>query len=131
MFTETDRLIAFAAKSGLCDVVELREAYNTLRQQALTAFTNGQSELNAFCDYIVEKNLLTRWQCDKLLAGRYKGFFMGNFKLVGHLGCSETFSLFEAEDVHSKRRVVLRVCPRPRRRDSKPYYEVDETESLQ
>ena len=33
---------------------------------------------------LITAGLLTRWQCDKLLEGKHKGFFLGKYKLLGH-----------------------------------------------
>ncbi|MDZ4851209.1 MAG: serine/threonine-protein kinase [Pirellulaceae bacterium] len=56
--------------------------------------------------------LLTRWHCEKLLQGRYKGFFLGKHKLLGHLGTGGMSTVYLAEHVmmHSKR--AIKVLPK-------------------
>jgi hypothetical protein len=45
------------------------------------------------------------------------------------VGCDQTCSKYAAEDIFSKRHVVLRVLPRSSgtREDGQPYYEIEET----
>ncbi len=65
-------------------------------------------------DYLVAKNFLTRWQADKLLEGRHKGFFLGKYKLLDHLGTGGMSSVYLAEHVLMKRRVAIKVLPHRR-----------------
>ena len=37
-------------------------------------------------DALVDKNVVTRWQADKLLQGKHKGFFLGKYRLLSLLG---------------------------------------------
>ena len=73
-----------------------------------TPHENGIAELNDFRNHLVENNVLTRWQCERLLEGRYKGFFMDAFKLLRHIGHEGSCSTYAAENVQTKHRVVLR-----------------------
>ena len=127
--SETAKFILLAAKSGLREAAELNDAFGAFRHKVPTPHVDGCAELREFCNYLVRNDLLTHWQCEKLLQGCYKGFFMDNFKLLHHVGCEGTCSVYTAEDVHRKRRVMLRVFPHPvkKRDDGHPYYEVDET----
>jgi len=131
-FPETARFIALIVKSGLRNFMELYEAFHDHRRQVDRLFANGQAELSAFCDYLVSHGLLTRWQCERLLKGRWKGFFLDDFKILRHLGCDETCSRYAAEEVHTGRTVTLRIWPRFTRRhdDGSPHYEVEETTTL-
>ena len=47
--------------------------------------------------HLISSGVLTRWHCDKLLAGKYKGFFLGKYKLLGHLGTGGMSSVYLAE----------------------------------
>ncbi|MFO1062316.1 MAG: serine/threonine-protein kinase [Pirellulales bacterium] len=59
-------------------------------------------------------NIVTHWHCEKLLAGKYKGFFLGKHKLLGHLGSGGMSSVYLAEHtkMHDKR--AIKVLPRSR-----------------
>ena len=40
----------------------------------------------ALSEAMIEAELITDWQADKLLAGKHKGFILGKYKLLRHLG---------------------------------------------
>ena len=63
---------------------------------------------------LVDAGLLTRWQADRLLEGRHKGFFLGKYKLLGHLGSGGMSSVYLAEHVLMQRRVAIKVLPKNR-----------------
>ncbi|OHB79407.1 MAG: hypothetical protein A2V98_13145, partial [Planctomycetes bacterium RBG_16_64_12] len=67
---------------------------------------------------LVEAGLLSRWQCEKLLEGRHKGFFLGKYKLLDHLGTGGMSSVYLAEHLLMQRRVAIKVLPRARLEDS-------------
>ena len=53
--------------------------------------TLSDSERMSFlATYLVQRGFLTRWQCSKLKAGRYKGFFVGKYKLLDCLQSSKS-----------------------------------------
>jgi eukaryotic-like serine/threonine-protein kinase len=67
---------------------------------------------------LVRSGLITRWQADKLLEGRHKGFFLGKYKLLDHLGTGGMSSVYLAEHVLMQRRVAIKVLPKNRVADS-------------
>src|SRR5262245_49046972 len=69
-------------------------------------------------DELVARNLLTRWQADKLLQGRHKGFFLGKYRLLSHLGSGGMSAVYLAEHVLMRRRVAIKVLPKARVNDS-------------
>ncbi len=66
----------------------------------------------------VEAGLITRWQCDRILEGRYRGFFLGKYKLLDILGSGGMSSVYLAEHVLMQRRVAIKVLPKNRVADS-------------
>ncbi len=69
-------------------------------------------------DHLCRAELLTRWQSQKLLEGRYKGFFLGKYRLLDHLGTGGMSSVYLAEHVLMQRRVAIKVLPKHRVQDS-------------
>ena len=69
-------------------------------------------------DFLIEKKLITEWQSEKLLEGRYKGFFLGKYKLLGHLGTGGMSSVYLADHVLMQRRVAIKVLPKGRVEES-------------
>jgi len=63
-------------------------------------------------DWMVEQRIINRWQADHLLAGKYKGFMLGKYRLLGHLGTGGMSSVYLAEHPVMERRVAIKVLPR-------------------
>ena len=123
---ETSKFVDLVVTSGLRNAAEMRDAFIAFRSDVPTPHENGIAELNDFRNHFVENNVLTRWQCERLLEGRYRGFFMDTFKLLRHIGHEGNCSTYAAENVQTKQCVVLRVFPFDmRREDGGPRYEVE------
>jgi len=63
-------------------------------------------------DFLVERQLLTRWQAAKLLQGRNKGFLLGKYRLLSHLGTGGMSAVYLAEHRLMRRRVAIKVLPK-------------------
>ncbi|HYO24304.1 MAG TPA: serine/threonine-protein kinase, partial [Lacipirellulaceae bacterium] len=62
--------------------------------------------------------LLSEWQAEKLLAGKHKGFMLGKYKLLRHLGKGGMSQVYLAEHTLMKRKVAIKVLPSNRVTDS-------------
>jgi eukaryotic-like serine/threonine-protein kinase len=71
-----------------------------------------------FADFLIEKEAITRWQADKLLSGKSKGFFLGKYKLLRHLGSGGMSSVYVAEHVLMHQLRAVKVLPKNRVNDS-------------
>ena len=60
---------------------------------------------------LVKLGFVTRWQADKLLAGRCRGFRLGSYKLMSLLGKGGMSAVYLAEHVVMKRRCAVKVLP--------------------
>jgi serine/threonine protein kinase len=67
---------------------------------------------------MIEKEVITEWHANKLSDGKHKGFFLGKYKLLGHIGSGGMSSVYLAEHVHMHRRVAIKVLPQNRVNDS-------------
>jgi serine/threonine protein kinase len=108
-------------------LVDLLRRSNLIEEAKLTAFldnaarTHGEAALeeqNRLAELLIEANLITRWQADKLLAGKHRGFRLGKYKLLGQIGKGGMSSVYLAEHELMKRRVAIKVLPRNRVGDS-------------
>ncbi|MDR2754522.1 MAG: serine/threonine protein kinase [Planctomycetaceae bacterium] len=98
-------------RSGLIDSVKLDEALASIESEA----TEGQlDDVQYVVSALVKRYLLTVWQVKQLLKKRYKGFFLRQYKILGHLGTGGMSSVYLAEHTLMQRRVAIKVLPRKR-----------------
>ncbi len=76
------------------------------------------ADLDRLVSRFVEPGLITRWQADKLREGRHRGFFLGKYKLLDHLGTGGMSSVYLGEHVLMQRRVAIKVLPARRVADT-------------
>lgn len=72
----------------------------------------------ALSEHLTAKSLITKWQSEKLLQGKHKGYFLGKYKLLSLLGKGGMSSVFLAEHTLMKRRCAIKVLPHKRVADS-------------
>jgi serine/threonine protein kinase len=103
-------------KSGLVEQDQLTPAVEAYRaEHGGDLPEDGGASL---ADYLVERKLLTRWHCKGLAAGKHKGYFLGKYKLLEHLGTGGMSSVYLAEHVLMHQRRAIKVLPRSRVKDS-------------
>jgi len=102
-------------KSGLVDDDQLTPAIDAYRNGLTGELTEDGGLL---ANFLVDRKLLTRWQCDKLATGKSKGFFLGKYKLLDHLGTGGMSSVYLAEHVLMHQRRAIKVLPKNRVNDS-------------
>lgn len=64
--------------------------------------------------HLIKSNLLTRWQCEKLLAGKSRGFFLGDHCLLDHICTGGMSSVYLARHVESEELRAVKVFPKSR-----------------
>ena len=110
-----DTFLDLVRRSGLVEKDQLNGVLLTLREQA---HGGPITDAEVLGERLVDAGLLTGWQCAKLLEGRHKGFFLGKYKLLDHLGTGGMSSVYLAEHVLMQRRVAIKVLPKNRVEDS-------------
>lgn len=60
---------------------------------------------------LADSELLTRWQIEQLLKGRYKGFTLGKYRLLKLLGAGGMSSVYLAEHATLKSKAAVKVLP--------------------
>ena len=108
-----ETFIAVLKKSGLVDRDRLDEALNNYFESG----GNSDDPL-ALVDRLIAVNLLTKWQAEKLLQGKHRGYFLGKYKLLSLLGKGGMSSVYLAEHLLMRRRCALKVLPAKRVDDS-------------
>ncbi len=112
---DAEKLVDLLRRSGLVEYGELKGLLSEIKAEF-----GGQLPRNAekLGEILIDREVITRWQSEKLLEGRHKGFFLGKYKLLGHLGTGGMSSVYLAEHVHMHRRVAVKVLPLKRVEDS-------------
>jgi len=100
-------------QSGLIETDKLKIAISEIKDSGVN--TNESREI---ANALVDRKELTRWQADKLLQGKHKGFFLGKYRLLSLLGKGGMSSVYLAEHVLMRRRCAIKVLPSKRVHDS-------------
>jgi len=94
--------------SRLISKEELSELLGSFRSQN-KEFQNEHEELLGFVDFLVEAGKLTRWQTEMLLAGKHRGFILGNFVLLDRMPGYPPSAVFDARELGSNAIVSLEI----------------------
>ncbi len=108
-----ESFIAGVRQSGLVD--------DDVFDAALKKLSQGnplQCDAETLADLLITEKCLTRWQADKLLQGKFKGFVLGRYRLLDLLGRGEMSSVYLAEHIRMKRRCAIKVLPAVKVRDT-------------
>jgi serine/threonine protein kinase len=62
-----------------------------------------------FAQRLVDDGLLTPFQANQLLVGKYQGFFVGPYKVLGHIGSGTMVAVYACEHVCLRRRAAVKV----------------------
>ena len=111
--TSARRFLELLEKSNLIETDLLKQALAELKDKVGDASVDFQQ----LSDHVIAKGLITEWQRDKIAKGKFKGFFLGKYKLKGLLGTGGMSSVFLAEHVVSGRLRAIKVLPRKKASD--------------
>jgi serine/threonine protein kinase len=98
----------FLQHSGLLDEATLK----SLQREFAQSTEPTQRSAQAFGEFLKSKGHLTSWQNSLLLKGRYKGFFLGKYKLLKQLGRGGTAGIYLAENPLLQRQDAIKVLPK-------------------
>ncbi len=107
----TRQFRSLVEKSNLVDSQSLDEALAELPEAV-------QDDAPAVADHLIKCGLITRWHAESLLRGKYKGFFLGKYKLLSHIGTGGMSSVYLAEHSVSHQPRAIKVLPKSRVEDT-------------
>ncbi len=111
----SEKFLRMVAKSGLVESSKVDEMEEKIRAKC-------QGELPKDSRVVAKafkrKGLITDWHIEKLLGGKYKGFFLGKYKLLGHIGTGGMSSVYLAEHTRLHDRRAIKVLPKARVKDA-------------
>jgi len=105
--TELETYVQSLLKSGLVSKEQVTLVLSDLGRQHGGPITDENLAAEGF----VKAGHVTPWQNEKLLKGRFKGFFLGNYKLLHHIASGGMSNIYLAEHLQMRRRVAIKVLP--------------------
>jgi serine/threonine-protein kinase len=93
----------YLQRSRLLSEVQLRVFVETLSDDA---------DSEAIANALVEQGLINQWHADNLMKAKYRGFTLGKYRLLGHLGTGGMSSVYLAEHPVMERLVAIKVLPK-------------------
>lgn len=111
----SERLLEFIQKSQLVDESVLENLVEKIRAKCGDELPSDPKKIIKVFEH---KELITPWHSEKLLAGKYKGFFLGKYKLLGHIGTGGMSSVYLAEHVRMADKRAIKVLPKKRVEDA-------------
>jgi serine/threonine protein kinase len=104
--TSPDELLQLIRKSGTIDDERLT-TYIHCRQ-------SGQgfpSDVREFTEELIQAGILTYFQAEQFLLGKWRGFTIGKYQLLERVGVGGMGQVFLCEHTFMKRRVAVKVLP--------------------
>lgn len=108
-----DSFLSAVRQSGLVEESQLKKFWQGFEETG-----KDKQDTDQIVNELVGSNLLSKWQIDKLLQGKHKGFFLGKYKLISLLGSGGMSAVYLAEHTLMRRRVAIKVLPQSRIEDS-------------
>jgi serine/threonine protein kinase len=105
--TALDSFCDLIRKSNLVEAPRLTEYL-----QKLHATEGLPEEPKALADLMVRDALLSQFQADQLVAGKWRGFIVGKYRVLEKIGTGGMGQVYLAEHKLMRNRVALKVLPR-------------------
>lgn len=110
--TTCEELLELIRRSGVVDDSRLRTYV-----QKLTESGGLPADPQKFAGLLVRDGILTYFQAEQLLQGKYKRFSLGKYKVLERLGAGGMAQVFLCEHKLMRRRVAIKVLPIPKAED--------------
>ena len=102
--------LALLNKSQLCENAKLKASLSELSRMA-----GGKPiKLDQLTTHLLEDGLISEWHIKKLVTGKYKGFFLGKYKLLRLLGTGGMSTVYLAQHTIFDQQRAIKVLPRDR-----------------
>ena len=108
-----DEFLDLVRRSGVIDEKRLTTLLDRLHSQGLVT-----SDPRALAGQFIHEGVLTPFQVEQLLQGRWRRFSIGKYKVLERLGAGGMGSVYLCEHTLMRRRVALKVLPATRSKDS-------------
>ncbi|QGJ70563.1 Serine/threonine-protein kinase PrkC [Planctomycetales bacterium 10988] len=98
---------ALLLRSGLIE----EDRLPTVRKRMRKDLSGEEPNTKRMAQWLLNEGFITPWQNEKLMQGRHRGFFLGNYKLLGHISKGGMSEVYLAEQVNLRRRVAIKIFP--------------------
>jgi serine/threonine protein kinase len=109
----SDEFLQLVRKSGVVDEKRLN-AY----EQQLRASGGAPDEPGKLAGFMVRDGLLTHFQAEQFLLGKWRRFTIGKYKVLERLGSGGMGSVYLCEHKFMRRRVAVKVLPAAKAEDA-------------
>ena len=96
------------AQSGLLDDEQLQEVAGRFSSEGSGAASAAKQEILI---WLLKKKLITPWHAEKLVQGRFRGFFLGDYKLLNRVARGGMSTIYAAIHKQSGEIHALKVLP--------------------
>lgn len=103
-----DRFVELVKKSQLAEPDRIDGVIRKICESHQGSLPSDVVEL---ANLLQREKVITAWHTEKLLQGKYKGFFLGRYKLLGHIGSGGMSSVYLAEHTKMHDYRAIKVLP--------------------
>lgn len=104
--TKGTELLDLVRKSGLLDQPKINGYVTTLEQQGQVEEDPGR-----LASRMVKDGLITVFQARQMLRGRYRGFFLGKYKVLEPIGSGGMADVYLCEHMAMRHKVAVKILP--------------------
>jgi serine/threonine protein kinase len=97
------------AQSGLLNSEQM--TFVERRTLSITSDTFADVSAQEITIWLLKRRLITPWHAEKLIQGRFRGFFLGDYKLLNRVAKGGMSTVYAAENRKSREVHALKVLP--------------------
>jgi serine/threonine protein kinase len=106
--SSSEELVDLVRRSGLVEESRLADFLTGVKAELGGELPDTQEQV---AERMIQAGLITAWHADKFLEGKHRGFILGKYKLLDHLGKGGMSNVYLAEHMLMQRRVAIKVLP--------------------
>ncbi|MBQ2037990.1 MAG: serine/threonine protein kinase [Thermoguttaceae bacterium] len=104
----SEEFLDLLKRSGLLEP----ETYDATLAEIKRDEPNVLKDVHQLVGEYIKRKLLTTWHVRQLMKRKYKGFYLRQYRILGHLGSGGMSSVYLGEHTVMKRRVAIKVLPK-------------------